>query len=291
MTLSKATTFSKKSYLLLTKPGIMMGNAITILGGYFLAARGSVDILLLLTTVVGLSLLVASSCVFNNLIDRIADAKMERTKKRSMALKAISPKKIVLFAICLGLFGSGLLLFTNLLAFGIGLFGFVVYVGLYSFMKYFSYQGTLVGSISGAVPPVVGYTAVSNELDLGALILFLILVIWQMPHFYAISIFRMKDYRAAAIPVLPIVKGMRTTKIHMLVYTLIFLVVCPLLTVFNYTGYGYLVLAIALSLGWIVLAIQGFANKTKDLLWARNMFKYSLVVITVLSIAMMFDYR
>ena len=107
MTLSKATTFSKKSYLLLTKPGIMMGNAITILGGFFLAARGVVDILLLLTTVVGLSLLVASSCVFNNLIDRIADAKMERTKKRSMALKAILGKRLFFLAFVWGFLGQG----------------------------------------------------------------------------------------------------------------------------------------------------------------------------------------
>ncbi len=220
----KPTTFSKKSYLLLTKPGIMMGNAITLLAGFFLAARGSFNLVLFLATVVGLSSVIGSSCVFNNLIDRVADAKMERTKKRSMALKSIPRKKLIFFAVALGVFGSALLFFfTNLLAFGIGLFGFVVYVGLYSFMKYSSTRGTLIGSIAGAVPPVVGYVAVTNSLDLGAYLLFVIVVIWQMPHFYAIAIFRMKDYRAAAIPVLPIVKGMKTTKVHMLLYILVFL--------------------------------------------------------------------
>lgn len=288
-----AYTFAVRSYSLLTKPGIMMGNAITILGGFFLASRGNIDWWLLLATVAGLSLIIASSCVFNNYIDRKADAKMARTKHRQLVTGTISPFSALLFAVVLGCVGTLLLaLYTNLLALFVALFGFFVYVILYSFSKYYSMHGTLIGSVAGAVPPVVGYCAVSNRLDAGAWILFAILVIWQMPHFYAIAIFRQNDYANAGIPVLPIVKGIHTTKIHMLLYVIVFLAVSPLLTVFGYTGYVYLILAVLLSLGWVYFAILGFRSQANDdLKWARKMFAYSLLVVTVLSIAMMFDYK
>jgi protoheme IX farnesyltransferase len=287
-----AYTFAIRSYSLLTKPGIMLGNAITVAGGYFLAARGQFSLLLFLASVVGLSLLIGSSCVFNNTIDREADAKMARTKNRALVTGAISIKNALLFALVLGVSGVAFLgYYTNLLTLGVALFGFFVYVILYSFSKYYSMHGTLIGSVAGAVPPIVGYTSVSDQLDVGSLILFAILTLWQMPHFFAIAIFRQNDYASASIPVLPIVKGMRTTKIHMLLYCIAFLAISPLLTVFGYTGYGYLVLAIVLGSGWIGLSLKGFSPQTNDLRWARKMFAYSLVVITSLSIAMMLDYQ
>lgn len=285
-----AYSFTVRSYSLLTKPGIMLGNAITILGGFFLASRGVVDFRLLFATVVGLSLIIASSCVFNNTIDRKADSKMDRTKHRPLVTGSISLVSALLFALALGILGTWILSFANYLALSIALLGFFVYVILYSFSKYYSMHGTLIGSLAGAVPPVVGYCAVTGGLDTGAWILFAILTIWQMPHFYAIAIFRQKDYAKASIPVLPIVKGIHTTKIHMLFFTIVFLFASPLLFVFGYTGYIYLFLSLVLSLGWLGLSIKGFYVKN-DIQWARKMFGFSLLVITLLSIAMMVDYR
>jgi protoheme IX farnesyltransferase len=287
-----AYTFAVRSYSLLTKPGIMLGNAITVAGGFFLAARGQISFLLFLQTVMGLSLLIGSSCVFNNYIDRVADAKMARTKNRALAKGTIPVNRALLFAFILGSFGAFLLFFfTNPLTLFVALFGFFVYVILYSFSKYYSMHGTLIGSVAGAVPPVVGYTAVSHQFDMGSLILFVLVALWQMPHFFAIAIFRKDDYAKALIPVLPIVKGIFATKVQMLLYTIIFLFVSPLLTLFGYTGYGYFTLAILLSFGWIWLSIQGFSKETNDIRWARKMFAYSLVVITSLSIAMMLDFQ
>lgn len=285
-----AYTFTVRSYSLLTKPGILLGNAITILGGFFLASRGVINFWLLVETVLGLSLIIASSCVFNNAIDRKADSKMERTKHRPLVMGNISMFKASLFAIALGILGVWILSYTNYLALSIALFGFFVYVLLYSFSKYVSVYGTLIGSLAGAVPPVVGYCAVSNKLDGGAWILFALLTIWQMPHFYAIAIFRQSDYAKASIPVLPIVKGLRKTKVHMLVYTIVFLFVSPLLTVFGYAGYWYFALSVVLSLWWLKLSISGFQVKD-NIQWARKMFSVSLILITILSIAMMVDYK
>lgn len=200
---------------MLTKPGIILGNIITTLGGFALASRGQIDFVLLLYTLLGLGLIIASAGVFNSYIDRFADAKMERTKNRPLVRGEISNQKALLFGTFLGLVGVFVLaLKTNPLTVFVALSGFSIYLILYAFMKYHSFYGTLVGSLAGAVPPVVGYCAVSNTFDAGAVLIFLMLVLWQMPHFYAIAIYRQEDYAAASIPVLPIVKGMEATKIQ-----------------------------------------------------------------------------
>lgn len=284
-----AFTYATRAYCLLTKPGIVLGNAITTFGGFALASRGHIDFSLLFITLVGLSLIIASASIFNNYIDRAADEKMERTKNRPLVNGTISVRHAMAFAIFLGALGTLFLsAFTNPLALLIALFGFFAYVILYTFSKYHSIHGTLIGSVAGAVPPVVGYCAVSNQLDMGALLFFSMMVLWQMPHFFAIAIYRLEDYAAASIPVLPIKKGVGTTKIQMLFYIIAFVIVTLLLTLFDYTGYAYLIVASILGVAWLWLCIQGF-KCSDDKLWARKMFIFSLVVITGLCFVIPFD--
>lgn len=283
-----AFTYLTRTYCLLTKPGIIFGNVITTVGGFTLASKGKFNFWLFLATIIGLSLVIASACVFNNYIDRDLDKKMSRTKNRALALGLISEQRAIIFAIFLGLTGTLLLfLFTNLLTVSIALFGFFVYVILYSFSKYHSIHGTLIGSIAGAVPPVVGYCAVSNRFDLGALILFAMIALWQMPHFFAIAIYRLEDYAAASIPVLPIKKGIQVTKFHMMLYIAAFIAVSFLLTMFGYTGFSFLIVAAFLGFSWLGLSIKGFRCKD-DKLWARKMFLFSLIIVMGLCIAIPF---
>lgn len=215
-----------KQYLQVTKPGIIFGNLISVVGGFLLASKGNIDYPLFLATLVGVSLVVASGCVFNNYIDRDIDKKMERTKNRVLVKGLIQPKISLVYATLLGIAGGALLYFAaNALSMWLALAGFIIYVGVYSlYMKRNSVYGTLIGSLSGAAPPVIGYCAVSNEFDAGALILLLIFSLWQMPHSYAIAIFRFKDYQAANIPVLPVVKGISVAKNHITLYILAFMV-------------------------------------------------------------------
>ena len=147
-----------KRYLQVTKPGIIFGNLISAAGGFLLAAQGAIDWWLFAATVIGLSLVVASGCAINNCIDQDIDAKMARTQKRVLVTGAMSTKAALAHGVVLGLAGFALLWFgTNPLATGCVLFGFVIYVGVYSlYMKRNSVYGTLVGSLSGAVPPVAG---------------------------------------------------------------------------------------------------------------------------------------
>jgi protoheme IX farnesyltransferase len=279
-----------KNYYRLTKPGIIYGNAITTIAGFLLASKGHVNFGLLLAALAGVSLVIASACVFNNLLDRDIDSKMERTRNRAMVSGTIPKHSAVIFGIVLIVLGSFVLAkWTNLLTLSIGLAGFLVYVALYTPLKRRSVHGTLVGAVAGAVPPVVGYCAVSNKFDLGAVLLFLILVSWQMPHFYAIAIRRLDDYAKANIPVLPVKKGIYFTKINILIYTLLFIVLTILMFVYRYTGYLYLAAAVLLGLYWLTNAAKGFRDGMDDKAWARKMFLISLIVLTTLSIAISID--
>jgi protoheme IX farnesyltransferase len=273
-----------KTYFMLTKPGIIFGNAVTATGGFVLASKAQIDFLLFLVTLTGLSLLIASACVFNNYIDRNMDKMMIRTQNRALVKGEISEQKAIGFATLLGLFGIlFLILYTNLLTTSIALCGFLIYVVLYSLWKYRSSYATVIGSISGGIPPVVGYCAVVDRFDTGAFLLFMIVALWQMPHFFAIAVYRFDDYVAASIPVLPVKRGMHVTKMHMLLYIIAFLIPVFMLTMFGYTGYVYLIVIGLLGLFWLLLCLKGFKS-TNDKLWGRQMFRFSLVVIMLLCI-------
>jgi len=279
-----------RAYFSLTKPGIILGNAITAAGGFLLASKGLVDYHLFAAMIIGLSLVIASACVFNNYLDRDIDAKMARTKKRALVKHLISDRNAITFAAILGIAGDLVLTFyTNLLTMHIALAGFFFYVIVYSlWAKRHTEHGTLLGSVSGAIPPVAGYTAVTNSLDIGAGILFLILVLWQMPHFYAIAIYRMKDYSNASIPVLPIKRGIYATKVYMLLYIIAFTLAAVSLTAFGYAGYIYALAAAVLGVVWLGMGVTGFDTKDSKL-WARRMFLFSLLIITLLCIMMGVD--
>jgi len=280
-----------KGYVQVTKPGIIFGNLISVAGGFLLAAKGDVDLVLMLASLVGLSLVVASGCAINNCIDRDIDAKMQRTCKRVTVTGEIPLSHVLLFGIALGLLGFGILaLFTNALALLFAAIGYVVYVGIYSlYMKRNSVYGTLVGSFSGAVPPVVGYCSVTGQMDMGAVILLLMFSLWQMPHSYAIAIFRFKDYQAANIPVLPVVKGISVAKNHITLYIIAFAIATLMLSLGGYAGYKYLVVAAAVSVWWLGMALRGYKVED-DRVWARKLFGFSIIAITALSVMMSVDF-
>ena len=278
-----------KKYLTLTKPGIIFGNVITAAAGFALASKGHFDFWLFCAMLIGLSLIIASACVFNNYMDRDIDSVMARTKNRPLVQGSISTNNAIVFGIVLGALGSTVLfMYTNLLTLFSALIGFIVYVFVYGIAKRRSVYATLIGSIAGGMPPVVGYCAVSNNFDLGTFIIFMIIVLWQMPHFYAIAMYRLTDYQAASIPVLPAQNGIQATKIEMFLYVIAFTVTTFMLTLFGYTGYMYLAVAAMVGLAWIKLSYNGFTAEN-DTLWAQKMFRFSLVAVMALCIMILID--
>lgn len=281
-----------KKYLFLTKPGILFGNFITTLGGFFLAAQGSIDILLLLLTLLGTTLVVASGCVVNNVIDQDIDTKMQRTQNRALVKKTISPTVALIYALVLGVIGFSILWFgVNGYAFLFAMIGFIVYVGFYSlWTKRTSIHQTVIGSISGASPPVIGYTAVTHQFDVAALLLFLAYALWQMPHSWAIAIYRFDDYKNAGIPILPVARSIYRTKIECVIYILLFAAVLNGLYCFGYTNVFFLITFNALTAYWLYLSIIGFKAEN-DQLWAKRFFLYSVILITLLSLSFSFTYQ
>lgn len=211
---------------------------------------------------------------------------MKRTHKRALVSGLIGPGIALAYAAGLGAAGTAIMaLWTNRLATIMALTGFFFYVVVYGIAKRRTVHGTVIGSISGAIPPVVGYSAATGYLDLGALIVFLILTFWQMPHFYAIALYRQKDYEAAGIPVLPLKQGALATKLQIMTYILGFMLATAMLSIYGYTGYIYLLVMLTVASIWLWRGFQGFKT-TDDALWGRKMFLFSLVVILVSSVMM-----
>lgn len=254
------------------------------IAGFFLASRGNVSYLLLLETLAGISLVIASGCVFNNYLDRNIDKKMARTKHRALAQGTVTKRSALTYATFLGLLGLIILaVHTNFLTVGIGIVGLFFYVIIYGIAKRNSVHSTLIGSISGALPPVAGYSAVTGHLDAAALSLFFILVFWQMPHFYSIAIYRLKDYRAAELPILSVKKGLAVTKRHILIYTVLFGLAAVSLSFTAHTGPLYFVVALVLTLFWVLSGLRGLQAADNDH-WAHKMFGISLLVLTLLCV-------
>ena len=280
-----------KNYLLVAKPGIVFGNLISAAAGFFLASKGLVDGVALPATLIGISLVVASGCVLNNCIDREIDRKMVRTRSRALAKGLMSLKSAVSYAVILGIAGMTLLCAaTNLLSVAITMAGLMIYVGVYSlYMKRNSVYSTLIGSLAGAAPPLAGYCAVTGRFDLGAVILLSIFTLWQMPHCYAIAVYRLEDYTAAGIPVLPIKHGTAAARKHIVGWILGFMAATLMLTCGGYTGYSTFAVAIALGLSWLYMAWSGY-KAYDERLWAKKLFIFSILTISVLSAMISIDF-
>ncbi|MGA8943483.1 MAG: heme o synthase [Thermoactinomyces sp.] len=280
-----------RDYIEITKPGINKSNLIAVFAGYFVAAEMmELDFLKLFLTLAGTALTIAGSCTLNNFIDRDIDPLMERTKSRPVAEGRIRPAVALWYGLILAF--SGLLVLAvgvNYLAAFIAFAGLFVYVVIYSmWLKRNSTLNTVVGGISGSVPPMVGWVAVTSSIDLNAWALFLVLFMWQPPHFFALAMRRSEDYQAAGIPMLPVVRGFYETKKQMLLFTVLLL---PSSMILFYTGaLGWFYLTAALVLGgiYIVFSIRGFYARDNRQ-WANRMFFYSLIYLTSILLAMVAD--
>jgi heme o synthase len=190
-----------RDYYQLAKPGIVYGNLLTTLAAFLFASKWHFLTLPFLAVVLGMALVIASACVCNNYLDRDIDAKMARTKKRPLVSGAISPHAALAYAAALAIVGFTLLyICVNALTALVALAGFIIYVCVYTPLKPQSSVALYVGAVAGAAPVVAGYTAAAGKLDLTAFFLFAFLFIWQLPHFWAIAVYRYDEYAAAGVP-------------------------------------------------------------------------------------------
>ncbi|MGH7141647.1 MAG: heme o synthase [Minisyncoccia bacterium] len=273
-----------KNYLELAKPGIVLGNLLPAAAGFLLISRGAIDWARGAALIAGLALVIASACATNNYIDRDIDTAMARTKGRPTASGTLSAGQALGFAAISGSIGFLILYFgANALAAELALFGWFAYVVLYSLLaKRRTIYNTLVGAISGAMPPVIGCAAAGFGVGPAAFILFASLVFWQMPHFYAIAMYRAPEYAAAGVPTMPAARGMRFARLSILLYIILFALTAPLLWLVGAEGAIYAAAMAIVGLAWFVVGIASLQMDAAP--WARRMFFCSLIVILVFSV-------
>lgn len=283
----EVVTSAWKDFLSLIKIGIVNSNLITTFTGIWLALYFSgksflenIDIVVF--TLLGTAAIIAGSCAINNFYDRDIDHVMERTRLRPTVTGRISSFQVLLLGTGFISIGTILLLMVSVSAAVIGLLGVFSYIVLYTMWTKRQYTiNTVVGSIAGAVPPLIGWAAV-EDLNIIAWILFLIMFIWQPPHFLALAMKRSEEYRKAGIPMLPVVHGFEVTKRQIIVWVACLL---PLPFYLFSLGIGFIVLATVLNIIWLILSLIGLKMKN-DLKWSKWMFIYSINYLTILFVAM-----
>ena len=270
-----------RAYYLVTKPGIIRGNAVHVLAGALFASRLPLDWSTIGAVLIGTSLVIASACVANNYMDRGIDAKMKRTRRRPSVTGSISARAAFLYGLVLAVLGFAILAtYTNIYVVVIGAVAYATYVLLYGWAKRRTVHSTLVGAIPGALPIMAGYVAVEGTVTIGAWLMFALVFFWQMPHFYAISLFRRKEYKEAGLPVLGVVRRPDIVVRHMLGYLLCYVGTIIALIAWDVIGVSAGFLLLAASAYWLV--VFGRSARTDIDKWARSVFGASLLVALAL---------
>lgn len=288
-----------KEYYNLTKPGLVYGNLLGVLAGYMLAVKvggttllGS-NSLLLFWTFIGIAAVIAGGTTLNNVYDRDIDRFMERTKTRAITNGRISPRAGTIFGLSLAIIGETILgLAVNILAAILALVGLIVYVLIYTaWTKRTTTLNTVIGGISGAMPPLVGYVAVANQLDITSWTFFIFMFLWQPAHFLALAMRRCEEYRRVQVPMLPVVAGFAMTKRQIFAYTITMVPVSLLLYFLGSAGWVYLSVAVALGAIYIGMALKGLRHQSheEDVRWATKMFRYSIIYLSVIFMTIILD--
>ena len=279
-----------RQYWVLTKPRVTQLAVFCAIIGMFLATPGMVPWPVLIGGSIGIWLLAGAAFAVNCLIEQAVDAKMRRTAWRPSATGEITPWQIIIFSCILGAAGMVVLwIYTNPLTMWLTFATFVGYAVIYTwFLKPATPQNIVIGGLSGAMPPALGWVAVTNQLSAEAWLLVLIIFVWTPPHFWALALYRREDYVQAGLPMLPVTHGERFTLLNILLYTLILLAATILPYVYGMSGLFYLVCALILSGIFVMYAIRLYQHYSDQL--ARKTFKYSITYLALLFAAILIDH-
>ena len=279
-----------RDYLELTKPRVVALITFTAMVGMLLATPRIAPWDILLFGSLGIALMAGSAAAVNHLVDRQADAVMARTRHRPLPSGQLESWQVLGFAVVIGLIGFGLLLvFTNPLTAVLTFASLIGYAVVYTlFLKRATPQNIVIGGAAGAAPPLLGWTAVTGQVDSGALLLFLIIYIWTPPHFWALAIHRRNDYANADIPMLPVTHGVAFTRLHILLYTILLFLITLLPYLTGMSSWLYLIGAVALGLRFLSYATRLYASGDNRL--AMPTFAFSIVYLFGLFAVLMLDH-
>jgi len=247
-----------REYLALCKIKVVALIGFTALVGMLLAVQGKPPFLLIITALIGICFTAAAAAVLNHVIDRKLDERMIRTARRPLPRQTLQPYQALIFASLLGSIGLMVLaVLINLLTMLLTLAALIGYAGIYTlYLKHMTPQNIVIGGLAGAAPPVLGWTAMTGYISAEALLLCLIIYTWTPPHFWALAIYRQRDYAKANIPMLPVTHGIDFTRLHILLYTVLLVIVTLLPYLIQMTGMIYLIMVSILNIGFIYQSIR-----------------------------------
>jgi len=279
-----------RAFAALTKPRVVSLIVFTAVIGMFLATPGVVPMQALLAGTIGIALVAGAAAAVNCLVEQKIDAVMSRTRWRPLPQGELSAAQTLVFAGTLGGIGLWLLYhFVNALTMWLTLATFVGYAIVYTvILKPATPQNIVIGGASGAMPPVLGWAAVTGEVPIEAMLLFLIIFAWTPPHFWALALYRTEDYARAGVPMLPVTHGRKYTQLQVLLYTLILFAVSLLPYVVGMSGLAYLIAAAALGAVFLAYALRIYVAYSDAL--ARKTFRYSIAYLAFLFAALLVDH-
>ncbi len=283
-------TLSWKNYLELCKPKVVILLVFTAIVGMFLAVPGMPPISNMLYGTLGIGLAASSAAAINHFIDQKADAEMSRTRHRPLPTGELNSYNVLVFAAALGLIAMAILVyFVNPLTAALTFLSLIGYAIIYTiYLKHMTPQNIVIGGAAGAAPPVLGWCAITGEIHPHALLLFLIIFVWTPPHFWALAVAKREEYAKAEIPMLPVTHGPKFTRLQILLYTVLLLIVTLLPYLTGMSSLIYLISALALGLGFIYFAIQMIRNQ--DNKTAMKTFFYSINYLMLLFAAILIDH-
>jgi heme o synthase len=279
-----------RAFYSLTKPRVVSLIVFTAVIGMFLASPGIVPLGTLVAATIGIALVAGAAAAMNCLVEQKIDAVMSRTRWRPLPQGELSAAQTLVFAGALGGVGLWLLFhFVNALTMWLTLATFVGYAIVYTvILKPATPQNIVIGGASGAMPPVLGWAAVTGEVTIEAMLLFLIIFAWTPPHFWALALYRTEDYARAGVPMLPVTHGRKYTQLHVLLYTLILFAVSLLPYVVRMSGLLYLAAAVVLGAVFLVYALRIYLAYSDAL--AQKTFRYSIIYLAFLFAALLVDH-
>ena len=279
-----------RGYLELTKPGVQALLFVSCASGMLIGSNFNPPVTVFFFGLIGISFLAASSAVVNHFFDKQIDAKMNRTSKRPLVMGHITDRQAIIFSVLLYASGSIMLLnFTNFLTWLLTTLTFIFYGFIYTkYLKYMTSQNIVIGGLAGAMPPLLGWSAITNSIEPNALLLVLIIMVWTPPHFWALAVYRVEDYSEAEVPMLPVQKGVAFTKQHILLYTFL-LIACTMLPyAVQMFGEIYLISALVLGLIFLFYSFRLYKDETNAI--AMPTFAYSIIYLAALFAAMLIDH-
>jgi len=276
-----------RDYKELTKPNVVLLMILTSVIGMFMAVPGMVPLNALILGNLGIALCAGAAAAVNHLVDQKVDQHMARTRNRPVAQGRVNNRDAALFALVLGLAGMGILLiWVNALTAWLTLASLVGYAFVYTmFLKRATPQNIVIGGLAGAAPPLLGWVAVTGQIDGHALLLVLIIFAWTPPHFWALAIHRREEYAAVDIPMLPVTHGVAFTKLHILLYTVLMFLITLLPYATRLSGPLYLLGAVVLGIGFLYWAVELLRDKNPNA--PMETFKYSIIYLGALFLIML----